>query len=332
MQQGKIVFGLTAIKGVGRGAAEDIVRARAAGKAFKDLFDLCERIDLKQVPKAALERLIKAGAMDSLQGHRAQLLLGLPRAIQAATDRQNDMRLGQGNLFDGFGAGDSSTADTPTLPETPPWPETEKLKYEKEALDFYFSSHPLALFEKDLRRFSSHNIADLKGLPADQEITIGGMLSQVRLRQGKRGGTFAAFTLEDFTGSIESVIWSDCLEKNRERVQDDEIVIARGSLKRDRESPVLVIMRLILLKEAAQEMAKELWLRLKVGTHRLAHIDALAEILRKTPGGCPVFLAVEDTVGKKAALRLGRAFGVNPATYPHTELEDLLGTGSVKLR
>jgi DNA polymerase III subunit alpha len=335
VQQGKIVFGLTAIKGVGRGAAEEIVRARNGGKPFKDLFDLCERLDFKLVPRAGMERLIKAGAMDCLQGHRAQLLQGLPRAIQAATDRQNDQRLGQGNLFDAFGPGETTTENDPAnsvLPEVPVWSETEKLKYEKEALDFYLSSHPLALYEKDLRRFSSHTIADLKGVPAEQEITIGGMLSQVRIRQGKRGGTFAAFTLEDITTSIESVIWSDSLPRNRELVENDQIVVARGSLKRDKDSPILVVTRLLSLEQAAQEMAKELWLRIKLESHRLAHIDSLADILRKTPGSCPVFLAVEDSQGKRAALRLGRAFGVNPATYLHNDLEDLLGSGSVKLR
>jgi len=258
---------------------------------------------------------------------------GLPRAIQAATDQQNDKRRGQGNLFEAFGP--SETADNgaagPALSDVPMWPESEKLKYEKEALDFYFSSHPLALYENHLRRFSSQTIADLKGIPADQEFTIGGMLAQVRIRQGKRG-TFAACTLEDVTGSIESVIWSESLAKNRELVQDDQIVVVRGSLKRDKESPILVITKMLSLEQAALEMAKELWLRIKVGTHRLSHIDALAEILRKTPGGCTVFLAVEDPQGKKAALRLSRAFGINPATYLHNELEDLLGKDSVKLR
>jgi DNA polymerase III subunit alpha len=157
------------------------------------------------------------------------------------------------------------------------------------------------------------------------------MLSLVRIRQGKRG-TFAACTLEDVTGSIESVVWSESLAKNRDLVQDDQIVVVRGSLKRDKESPILVITKMLSLDQAALEMAKELWLRIKLDTHRLSHIDALGEILRKTPGGCPVFLAVEDRLGKKAALRLSRAFGINPANYLHNELEDLLGIGSVKLR
>ena len=123
------------------------------------MFDFCERIDHKAVPRAAIERLIKAGAFDRLGGHRAQLMHVLTRAIQAASERQNDKRVGQRNLFD-----DLSTAGrrqrrpaAETLPEVEPWPETEKLKYEKEVLDFYLTSHPLAQREDEIRRYITHS-------------------------------------------------------------------------------------------------------------------------------------------------------------------------------
>ena len=146
--RGKIVFGLTAIKGCGRGASEEIARVRDLGGRYKDLYDLSERVDHKVVPRSALEKLIKAGALDSFGAHRAQLLAILPRALQAADERQTDRRLGQRNLFDAFageaGGGGVALAPAEPLPDVPPWSETEKLKYEKEVLDFYFSSHPLA--------------------------------------------------------------------------------------------------------------------------------------------------------------------------------------------
>ncbi len=105
---GQIVFGLTAIKGFGRGSAEEVVRARTEGGPFKDLFDFCERVDPRAVNKTAIEKLIMAGALDCLGGHRAQLIHALPRAIQAAAERQNDRRLGQRNLFDAPSADDST--------------------------------------------------------------------------------------------------------------------------------------------------------------------------------------------------------------------------------
>src|SRR5262249_27957787 len=150
VSRGKIVFGLTAIKGVGRGAAEDIVATREGEGTYRDLFDFCERVDLKVVGRAAVERLIKAGAMDRF-GRRAQLMHVLPRALQAAAERRHDPRQGQRNLFDAAAAPAAEAAEA--LPDVPEWPDSEKLKHEKEALDFYFSSHPLAQHEDDIRRF-----------------------------------------------------------------------------------------------------------------------------------------------------------------------------------
>ena len=109
VEKGKILFGLTAIKGLGRGAAEEILRARKDKGLFKDLFDFCERIDHKIVPKAAIEKLIKAGGLDKLGGNRAQLYEALPRAILAAGQAQEDRRHGQGSLFGTVEAGSSGT-------------------------------------------------------------------------------------------------------------------------------------------------------------------------------------------------------------------------------
>ncbi|MBV9122775.1 MAG: DNA polymerase III subunit alpha, partial [Planctomycetes bacterium] len=154
----EILFGLTAIKGVGRGAAEEIVRARREKGPFRDLFDFCERVDLKVVSRAAMEKLIKAGAMDCFGARRAQLFHVLGGALQAAGELQLDRRHGQRNFFDTFGGGAAGPESAPVLPEVEEWASSEKLKNEKEALDFYFSSHPLAQHEEELRRFSTHSV------------------------------------------------------------------------------------------------------------------------------------------------------------------------------
>ena len=203
-----ILFGLTAIKGIGRGAAADIVRARKDKGPFKDIFDFSERVDGRVVAKAAVEKLIKAGGFDHF-GHRAQLLHVLPRAVQAANDLQRDRKTGQQSLFaavmeNGNGAADAADV---TLPDVPEWSETEKLKFEKEALDFYISSHPLAQHEDVLRRFSMRSIADLSTMPPGQEVVIGGMLSQVRFKHTEKArnghSKFVRCNIEDMTGSIE---------------------------------------------------------------------------------------------------------------------------------
>jgi DNA polymerase-3 subunit alpha len=335
---GKIVFGLTAIKGVGRGASEDVVRARAAGGPFKDLFDFCERIDLKILNRATIERLIKAGALDRFGGHRAQLMHLLPRALQAAVDRQNDRRVGQRNLFDTSAAAAAAPAaaeEREALPDVPPWPETEKLKHEKEVLDFYFSSHPLAQLEGELRRYATHRVADLNGLPADQEVTLGGMLTQVQYRTTKKArngnSRYLLCRLEDFTGAARCVMWPDDLARFKGELKDDDVCVVKGTIDRSREEVNVVLTRVLSLEQAKGQLARELHLLLRLGRQRPDDVNRLADILRQTPGPCQVIVTVKDEAERKCVLKLGRQFAVNPSTFARDQLEDLLGPDAVKL-
>src|SRR5262249_4656579 len=142
------------------------------------------------------------------------------------------------------------------LPEVEPWPETEKLKYEKEVLDFYFSSHPLAQAEKEVARYASHTVATLKGVPADTEVTLGGMLSQVRVRTYKKhqpngNPRYGRCKVEDMTGSLEAVIWGDEFLKYKDVfVEGPDPVVVRGNLERKTDEPSLQITRLLTLPQA----------------------------------------------------------------------------------
>jgi DNA polymerase III subunit alpha len=338
VHSGKIVFGLTAIKGVGRSSSEEIARAHKEGGHFKDIFDFCERIDLRILSRATMERLIKAGALDCLGGHRAQLMDVLPRAIQSATERQADQRLGQRNLFDAFGAEESDGAPVQmreALPDVPLWTETDKLKYEKEVLDFYLSSHPLAQNEKLLARYRSHTAEEMKHLTADQETTLAGMFTQIALKntQKARNGNSRYFLarIEDMSGSAKCVIWPDDFARLKEEIKSDEPYIIKGTVDRRREEPTLVINRILTLKEARSELARGLYLLLRLGRTQPEDIDRLAEILRRERGPCPVYLTIKDGAGKSCVLRLGRDFAINPTSFPQDDLEAILGPNSARL-
>jgi DNA polymerase-3 subunit alpha len=332
---GKIHFGLTAIKGLGRGAAEEIVRARQEGGPFKDLFDFCERVDLKVVPRAAIEKLLMAGAFDRLGARRAQLWHVLPGALQAAGELQQDRRHGQRNFFDVFeGTATEPAAGTATLPDIPEWSDTEKLKKEKEALDFYVSSHPLAIYEDVIRRFATHSVDKLGELVANQEVVLGGMLTQIRimtLKKPRNGNTrYARCKLEDFTGTVECVMWSDEFTRYKDDLKEDRICFVRGAVDRTREEPGLILTRILSLEQAQRELTTGLILSLKLGVHGPQLIDSVAAILQRTPGNCPVFLAISDAAGKRTLLKAGEGFRVNPARVAAADLELLLGPGQVK--
>jgi DNA polymerase-3 subunit alpha len=334
VRDGKVTFGMMAIKGVGRGACEEIVQARSAGGPFKDLFDFCERIDLKIVAKATIEKLIMAGALDGLQAHRAQLMHLLPRAIQAGNQRQHDRRLGQLNLFDA-GAGTEAAAAADDLPDVEAWTDADKLKREKEVLDFYLSSHPLVQREKELRRFATHAVTELKHLPADKEVTLGGMLTQVRYLNTKKArngnSRYMRCKLEDFTGLAECVMWPDDFVRYKDDVAEDRICFVKGVVERNREEPGVVLNRILSVEQAQRELARGLYLKVVLGTHDNNTLDTIGYLLKQTPGGCPVYLVVQDAVQKKALLKLGREFGINPNSFLCEELESLLGAGGVKL-
>jgi DNA polymerase-3 subunit alpha len=332
----KILFGLTAIKGLGRGAAEEIVQVRTSGGPFRDFFDFCERIDHKIVSRAAIEKVIKAGACDSFGAHRSQLMHVLPRALQAAGELQDDRRHGQRNFFDALGssAGAASQPAPAQLPDIPEWANSERLKNEKEALDFYITSHPLAQYEETIRRFSSHALEQMRTLDAGQEVTIGGMLTQVRFmntKKARNGNTrYVRCKLEDLTGSVECVLWPDDYSRLKESVHEDRICFVKATVERTREEPGLIINDILGMEQAQRELTKGLMLLLSIGVHGPETIDGLARILERTPGTCPVYLQVRDGAGKRSVLKVGSQYQVNPNNVPADELEMLLGQGRVK--
>lgn len=333
VDNGQVAFGLTAIKGVGRAAVDELVRARKEAGPFRDLFDFCERVDHKLVSKAAIERLIKSGAFDAFNQGRAPLMHLLPRALQAADEAQLDRKHGQGNLF-AMLDGDAPAARTGELPaDVPEWPETEKLKYEKEALDFYFSSHPLAQHANDLR-FASYKVDQLIHLGPNQEVILGGMLTDIRLmntKKARNGNTrYVRCKLVDLTGSVECVIWPDDYVKFKDQIAEDRVCFVKGAVERTREEPGLILTRVFSLEQGQRELTKGLVLGLRLGLHSPNVIDALASILRRAVGPCPVYLDIRDVTGKLCYLRLGEDYRINPATVPLGDLETLLGPGHVR--
>src|SRR5262249_8628735 len=151
---------------------------------------------------------------------------------------------------------------------------------EKEALDFYITSHPLAQYEEMLRRFSTHSVSQVASLGMNQEVIIGGMLTQVRYQNTKKarnGNTrYLRCRLEDFSGSLECVMWPDDFLRYKDEVHEDRICFVKGSVERTREEPGLVLTRLISIEQAQRELTKGLLLTLSLGVHGPGEIETLA--------------------------------------------------------
>jgi DNA polymerase-3 subunit alpha len=340
---GKIVFGLTAIKGLGRGAAEEIVRAREAGGPFRDLFDFCERVDTRVVQKAAIERLVNAGAMDGFGKARRAMLLALPRAVQAAEDKAADRRRGQKSLLDAFdgepgadGNGDGGFGLGEGVPDAEEWPEPERLRLEKEALDFYISSHPLAQYDGQLRRYRTHDAAQVARLNPGADVRLGGMVTQLSVRVVKagrnQGSRFAIFQAEDLTGRAKCVLWSDQFSRFKDEVAEDKVLLFEGKVewRPGSTEPDVIVERVMTLDQAKRDLTRELVIRLPYGedAETLGKIDRLKAILPNYRGPCPVWLVVRDGAGRLARLKLAGDYWVNPATLKMEELDRFLGPGA----
>lgn len=338
VQNNRIIFGLTAIKGLGRGAAEEIVRAREAGGKFKDIFDFCERVDRRTVQKAAVEKMIMAGAFDQL-GKRAAQFAAVTKAYAAADERASERKRGQSGLFDDTDSGDDTEGGTTQgLPDVPEWPETERLKFEKEALDFYISSHPLAQHEEQLRRFRTHDAGDLaKGGKNGAEARIGGMITNLNVRTANKGRNvgrkYAMFRIEDFTGSVRCIMWSDEYTRFKDLVDSDLVALFEGVLNwaADRAEPDFAVKKVITIDEARTEFSKSMVLKLPYTDDPdvLRKLDAVGGILKRSRGHCPVYLSVRDGNGKQVQMKLSEEYRVNPAAVKLEELEMLLGPGAV---
>ncbi|MFM8274747.1 MAG: DNA polymerase III subunit alpha [Gemmata sp.] len=338
VQSNRIIFGLTAIKGVGRGAAHEVVRARGAGGTFKDLFDFCERVDRRIIARAAVESMIQAGAFDAF-GKRSAQFAAVAKAYAVADQKAAEKRKGQGGLFDEMEEEDTGPgAAPPGLGEVPEWPETERLKFEKEALGFYISSHPLAQHDEQLRRYRTHDCGALaKGGKNGTEARVAGMITNLDVRTANKGRNigrkYAMFRIEDFTGSVRCITWSDEYSRFREQIAADTVAVFEGVLNwaPDRAEPDFAIKKIITVDEARTEFTKSMVLKLAYSEadEDLRKLEAVGLILKRFKGPCPVYLSVRDANGKQVQMKLSEEYKVNPAAVKLEELEMLLGPGAV---
>jgi DNA polymerase-3 subunit alpha len=343
----KIVFGLGAIKGVGFKAVDAIVKARELKGAFLTLNDFFERVSIKEVSAGCVETLIHAGAFDCLGARRSQLLAILPRSIQAGQSKQDDRRRGQLGLFDeiesaahnGAGAnghGNGHVAAVDPLPDLPELPDVERLASEKKALGFYMSSHPLARDAELLRVLASHDVADLAAVAEKTEVTLGGMITNVQLRnvQKSRSGLtrMAKLTFEDLTGSTPAMLWPEEFAKMADLVKNDTVVWVKGTLDRRRDPPELIISRIIPRDNGPAELTRGVIVRLQKASHRPEHLERLLRAVRIRPGNLDLYFEIVGLEQiHRAIYRSGPALKVRYDDRLVPDLEGAVGSGLVRL-
>lgn len=342
---GRIVYGLGAIKGVGEGPVEAIAEARAEGGPFKDLFDFCSRVDLKRINKRTLDALIRSGALDRLgpyfhdeikayqaniDRNRAVLLSALEEAVKAAEQTARTADSGHADLFGGvFVEEDADVyanhrkAKELTL--------KERLKGEKDTLGLYLTGHPIDEYEGEIRRFARQRIVDLK--PARDTQTVAGMIIALRVMKNKKGDKMGFITLGDRSGRIEASLFAEAFHSAQSLLQTDAMVVVEGEVSNDDFSGGLRlrVKRVMSMEDARTNLAESL--RLKVHTEALKgdQLRWLGELCKRHRGACPISMEYtkEDA---KALLQFGEAWRIDPADALIQALRDQFGRDNVFLQ
>jgi DNA polymerase-3 subunit alpha len=333
---GKILFGLSAIKACGSGAAEAIVAARKKDGAFKTLFEFCERVDPQACNRATIETLVKAGAFDSLGARRAQLMAAVDRAMQSGAAVLADRRSGQRGLFDDT-ADDAAASPAVALPDVPEVDERQRLAMEKEVLGFYLSSHPLAALQETLRTFCSHTTSEVTKLEHRTEVLVGGMLSAIKFshtknpRAGSSNTKYAMWDLEDLEGIVRCIMWPEPFAEYGALVQQDAILAMRAMVDRrpGGEEVNLIVQELILLDELPTRFTSGVVIRVREDERGSERLESLHEIVRGYPGNKPLRLWLELADGGGVTLEIAVGVAIDPEL--RRRVDDLLGPGNFKL-
>ena len=333
-----ICYALGAVKGTGQGAIEAIVKARDEGGPFKSFFDFCCRVDRKLVNKRVVEALIKAGAFDALEPHRAGLLASVGLAFDHADTLAANAD--QGGLFD-FGDSHAASTNEPELVPTEPWSLKERLSLEKTAIGFFLTGHLFDEAEREVRRFAKR-IGDLQDSRDPQ--VIAGIVSDLRVINGQRGRV-AIFKLDDKSDSIEAVANQDTLDAHRDLLKDDELLVVSGKCQTDRFSGGLRfnVQQVWSLGSARCRFAR--FVRLKARDQHCPVTDIVREFpARRVPSGQPdlpelvqglpirvVVERVTPDLTARAELELGDAARLFPSDAAMVRLKELMPGGQAEV-
>lgn len=350
-KQGVIRFGLCAVKGIGEKLVEEIMVARGKGVSggeFANLYEFCERCDVRTVQKSSIELLIKCGAFGSMKAKRAALLAGLDGAFEAAQRAQEDKRAGQMSMFGAPAATAAATAGpTPGLPDVPEFPPSELLRFEKELLGFYITSHPLTEHQAKVENFSTFTTREALAAAEGTEVMIGAMISAVKAKVAKSGRSmgqkWAIVEFEDFEGKIEGMCFAetfaDISGRHPEVFKSDQIVFVKGKVDRKRETPSLMVNDIIPVKEAVAKLTTALGVKLDRTRHPAGVVEEIKAVAKKHAGKKEWFLLVPTGVGsgiggggKTVTIKMGGEAGVRITSDLVEDLERVLGSGSVQLR
>jgi DNA polymerase III subunit alpha len=324
---GKIRFGLNAVKNVGEATCRAIVAAREEGGPFASIWDFTERVDPAVANKRSLESLVSCGGLDSTGASRKGMLHVLEDALSYGQKQQQDRLLGQASIFD---LGDSA-ATSSRHHATVPVEEFEKadlLRLEKESLGLYVSEHPLSAIRDQLRRRTDCTLVELERRREGETVLAGGIVAGVRTTTTKKGEPMAFVQLEDVTGSVEVVVFNSTYAAARELLVEDAVLVVKGRVDHKQQGETKLVALEVSRFEATPER-REVRLKVDARNAPAGVIRELAGVVRDFPGEAPVYVDLVTSVGPKL-LELGPDYRVDPQPDFFASVRHLLGAAAVQ--
>lgn len=322
-----IRFGLGAVKNVGRSAIHEIVTARNEKGRFKTIFDLTMRVKSSAVNRKVLESLIEAGALDSLEGTRAQLFAAVETALEFGQKPRSAINLAQTSMF-----GDeveTKMLQIPELPVAEEWSKNTTLKRENTVLGFFLSGHPLDHFRDEIRTFSTVSLDATDSLKDGSMVRFCGMFSDLKIHYDRKNRPMAFCKFEDFTSSIEAVAFADTFEKFRALIFVESMVMLIGKINtREGESAKIIIDQVVNLAEVRQRFAKNLCLAFDLARIDPITLHEVKTVLQDHEGDIPVYINVKS-LQKGDLILFSRSLKVKPSAELLECLRSKIGSENV---
>jgi DNA polymerase-3 subunit alpha len=326
-----IRFGLGAIKNVGSGAIDIIVEERENNGQYKNISDLCKRIDLRQVNRKVLESLIKAGALDCFGKKRSQLLNVLDDVLSNSQKHQKMAMQGIVTVFDLLSDmhEEENNTDDIDYPDIDEIPESELLKHEKEVLGFYVSSHPLSKYQY-LLGLMTINLSQLEEMQHDSQVTIGGIVKDVKYHLTKSQEKMAFITVEDLEGVCDVVIFPKLFAQNVRHIEEDKIIIVKGRYNINEDRKSVVAEEIYDIAEALEKLTEYIVIKINPVGMTKEKVAEIKQAVTINKGGIPLKFAIKREDKYEVILSASESFHVKPKVSLFKQIEDFIGEDKIE--
>ncbi|MDA8140745.1 MAG: DNA polymerase III subunit alpha [Desulfobacteraceae bacterium] len=328
---GKIRFGLAAVKNVGQAAIEIIIKEREKNGDYDSLIDFCKRVDLQKANKRVLESLIRCGAFDSTGCFRSRLMGGLEETLSYGQSFQKECASAQMCLFGEEGDGDFGLKE-PFIPALKEWPDEEKLAFEKEALGFYVSGHPLDQYRVSLEKHASCATIDLAEIEDGQQVHVGGLVKTVKTILTKKNERMAFISIEDMQGTVEVVVFSSVFNDCVHLMAEDQPVLVFGKVQKDENAAKILAERIVLLDQADEHWNVEAHFLVDADKTNEGALEQLFQVFKKHPGAIPAYIELKLPEGEVVTvIEVCGEHGIHPTQAMASEVNGLFGYEAMKV-